>query len=62
MRRKADALFAVLLVLNDLIMVTMAFYLAYWLRQTIDIPPAVNIAPFGDYATAKSSIFMEKRL
>jgi exopolysaccharide biosynthesis polyprenyl glycosylphosphotransferase len=49
MRRKADVLFAILLVLNDLIMVTVAFYLAYWLRLLIAVPPPVNIGPFGDY-------------
>jgi exopolysaccharide biosynthesis polyprenyl glycosylphosphotransferase len=49
MRRKTDVLFAFLLVTNDLALVTVAFYLAYWLRQWIAVPPAVNIAPFGDY-------------
>jgi Undecaprenyl-phosphate glucose phosphotransferase len=49
MRRKSDALFALLLVTNDLAMVALAFYLAYWLRQWIAVPPAVAIAPFGDY-------------
>lgn len=49
MRRKTDVLFAFLLVTNDLALVTLAFYLAYWLRQWIAVPPAVNIAPFGDY-------------
>ncbi len=49
MRRKADVLFAFLLVTNDLVMVALAFYLAYWLRQWISVPPAVDIAPFGDY-------------
>jgi len=49
MRRKADAIFGLILVLNDLSMVGLAFYLAYWLRQTVNIPPAVNIAPFDDY-------------
>jgi exopolysaccharide biosynthesis polyprenyl glycosylphosphotransferase len=50
MRRKTDVLFAILLVLNDLIMVAAAFYLAYWLRLFIAVPPPVNIAPFGAYA------------
>ncbi len=49
MRRKADVLFTFLLVTNDLVMVALAFYLAYWLRQWIAVPPAVAIAPFGDY-------------
>jgi exopolysaccharide biosynthesis polyprenyl glycosylphosphotransferase len=49
MRRKTDFLFAFLLVLNDMVMVALAFNLAYLLRQLITIPPAVNIAPFSDY-------------
>jgi exopolysaccharide biosynthesis polyprenyl glycosylphosphotransferase len=49
MRRKADVLFTFLLVTNDLVMVALAFYLAYWLRQWITVPPVVDIAPFGDY-------------
>jgi exopolysaccharide biosynthesis polyprenyl glycosylphosphotransferase len=49
MRRKADAVFTVLLVLNDLVMVVSAFYLAYWLRRTVSVPPPINIGPFSDY-------------
>ena len=49
MRRKTDVLFALLLVANDLALVALGFYMAYWLRQWIAVPPAVNIAPFGDY-------------
>jgi exopolysaccharide biosynthesis polyprenyl glycosylphosphotransferase len=49
MRRKTDVLFAILLLLNDLIMVSIAFYLAYWLRLLIAVPPPINIAPFADY-------------
>ena len=49
MKRKADALFAFSLVTNDLIMVAGSFYLAYWLRQLIAIPPPVEISPFLDY-------------
>ena len=49
MRRKADAVFSLFLVLNDLAMVALAFYLAYGLRQVIAVPPPVNIAPFADY-------------
>jgi exopolysaccharide biosynthesis polyprenyl glycosylphosphotransferase len=49
MKRKADALFALSLVINDLIMISLSFYLAYWLRQWIAIPPPVAIAPFTDY-------------
>jgi len=49
MKRKADAIFAFSLVINDLIMVAGSFYLAYWLRQLIAIPPPVEISPFVDY-------------
>ena len=49
MKRKADAIFALSLVINDLIMVAGSFYLAYWLRQLIAIPPPVEISPFIDY-------------
>jgi exopolysaccharide biosynthesis polyprenyl glycosylphosphotransferase len=49
MKRKFDALFTLLLVVNDLAMVVLAFCLAYWLRQVIALPPPVNLAPFGDY-------------
>lgn len=49
MKRKADAIFAISLVINDLIMVAGSFYLAYWLRQLIAIPPPVAISPFIDY-------------
>jgi exopolysaccharide biosynthesis polyprenyl glycosylphosphotransferase len=49
MRRKVDILFSLWLVGNDLVMVAFAFYLAYWLRRWIGVPPPVNIAPFSDY-------------
>jgi exopolysaccharide biosynthesis polyprenyl glycosylphosphotransferase len=49
MNRKADALFALSLLINDLIMVALSFYVAYRLRQWIAIPPPVAIAPFMDY-------------
>ena len=49
MKRRVDTLVIVLLVLNDVFMVALAFYLSYWLRQMVAIPPPVNIAPFGDY-------------
>jgi exopolysaccharide biosynthesis polyprenyl glycosylphosphotransferase len=49
MRRKADMLFGFLLLINDLLMVALAFYLAYLLRQSVAIPPPINIAPFGDF-------------
>jgi exopolysaccharide biosynthesis polyprenyl glycosylphosphotransferase len=42
-------LFGFLLAINDLVMVALAFYLAYWLRQSVAIPPPINIAPFGDF-------------
>jgi exopolysaccharide biosynthesis polyprenyl glycosylphosphotransferase len=48
MRRRTDVLFTLLLILNDMAMVAMAFYLAYWLRKNVT-PAAVNIAPFRDY-------------
>ncbi len=50
MRRRADAVFALFLVVNDMVMVALAFALAYWLRLAIAIPPAVNVAPFREYA------------
>ena len=49
MRRRADALFVLLLVIHDSLMVALAFYAAYFLRQVVAIPPPVNIAPFSDY-------------
>jgi len=49
MKRRVDAVFGLSLVLNDLLMVGLAFYLAYWLRQVIPVPPPINIASFGDY-------------
>jgi len=48
-RRRADALFVLLLVIHDSLMVALAFYAAYFLRQVVAIPPPVNIAPFSDY-------------
>ena len=50
MRRRADALFAGLFLINDVVMVALAFYLAYLLRITVSIPPVVDVGPFGDYA------------
>ncbi len=49
MRRKADIIFTLSLVATDVLMITLAFYLAYWLRQMVALPPPVNIAPFSDY-------------
>jgi Undecaprenyl-phosphate glucose phosphotransferase len=49
MKRRVDTLVTVLLVLNDVLMIALAFYLSYWLRQMVAIPPPVNIAPFGAY-------------
>ena len=49
MKRKADAVFALFLLFNDLASVAVAFYLAYRLRQAIAVPPPINIAPFADY-------------
>ncbi|MGQ9600419.1 MAG: undecaprenyl-phosphate glucose phosphotransferase [Anaerolineae bacterium] len=51
MKRRMNFLFTGLLVLNDAVMVVIAFYLAYWLRQMIPLPPAINMAPFKEYAT-----------
>ena len=51
MKRRINFLFTGLLVLNDAVMVVIAFYLAYWLRQVIPLPPAINMAPFKEYAT-----------
>jgi exopolysaccharide biosynthesis polyprenyl glycosylphosphotransferase len=48
-KRRADAFFTLSLIANDLVMVALAFYFAYWLRQKLP-PAAVNIAPFGAYA------------
>ncbi len=49
MKRRSDALFALILAINDTVMVTLAFYLAYWLRKNVT-PAAIAIAPFRDYA------------
>jgi len=49
MNRKSDLIFAIALLINDLILVALSFYLAYQLRQLIAIPPPVAIAPFTDY-------------
>jgi Undecaprenyl-phosphate glucose phosphotransferase len=49
MKRRANALFTLLLVIQDAAMIALAFYLAYWLRRAVAIPPPVNIAPFRDY-------------
>jgi exopolysaccharide biosynthesis polyprenyl glycosylphosphotransferase len=49
MKRKGDTLFTLLLVLGDAAMVALAFYIAYWMRRLVAVPPAVNIAPLRDY-------------
>lgn len=49
MRRRADVFFTFLLVLHDAAMVALAFYIAYWLRNVVAIPPPVSIAPLSDY-------------
>ena len=49
MRRRADALFVLVLVIHDAAGAALAFYAAYVLRQVIAVPPPVNIAPFADY-------------
>jgi len=48
MRRRANILFTLVLVVNDLAMVALAFFLAYWLRKNVT-PAAIDIAPFRDY-------------
>jgi Undecaprenyl-phosphate glucose phosphotransferase len=49
MKRRANTLFTLLLVIEDAAVVALAFWLAYWLRQGVAIPPPINIAPFRDY-------------
>jgi exopolysaccharide biosynthesis polyprenyl glycosylphosphotransferase len=49
MRRRADTIFTFLLVFNDVVMVALAFYGAYWLRRIVTVPPPINIGPFRDY-------------
>jgi len=49
MRRRADALFTFLLVVHDAAMVALAFYIAYWLRNVVAVPPPISIAPLSDY-------------
>jgi len=50
MKRRTDALFSFLFLVSDAAMIALAFYIAYWLRRLIAVPPPVNIAPFGQYA------------
>ncbi len=49
MKRRTDIIFTLFLVVTDVVMITLAFYLAYWMRQSVALPPPVNIAPFSDY-------------
>jgi len=49
MKRRAAILFTLVLALSDAEMIALAFYLAYWLRRSVAVPPPVNIAPFRDY-------------
>jgi exopolysaccharide biosynthesis polyprenyl glycosylphosphotransferase len=49
-RGRANLLFVSLLIITDLLMVSLAFYAAYWLRKVVAVPPAVNIGPFSEYA------------
>ena len=49
MKRRAAILFTLILALSDAEMIALAFYLAYWLRRSVAVPPPVNIAPFRDY-------------
>jgi len=49
MKRKANLLFTLWLLLSDLGMIALAFYLAYRLRLWIARPEEVNPVPLGDY-------------
>jgi exopolysaccharide biosynthesis polyprenyl glycosylphosphotransferase len=49
MRRRTDTIYTLLLVINDVVMVSLAFYGAYWLRRAVSVPPPINIGPFRDY-------------
>ncbi len=49
-QKRIRHLFALLQVLLDAVMVMAAFFLAHWLRQTIDWPnKAINLGPFENY-------------
>jgi exopolysaccharide biosynthesis polyprenyl glycosylphosphotransferase len=49
-QQRVHLIFTVSQVLMDAAMVMWAFYLAHWLRQSIDWPnKAVNLGPFADY-------------
>jgi Undecaprenyl-phosphate glucose phosphotransferase len=37
------------MVVSDVGMILVAFYLAYWLRNVVAVPPPVSIAPFSDF-------------
>lgn len=47
MKRRTDALFSFLFLVSDAAMIALAFYIAYWLRRLIAVPPPVNIAPLA---------------
>ena len=45
MKRRGDALFTLLLVVTDMAVVGLAFFLAYWLRRWVAFPPPVSTPP-----------------
>ncbi|MDQ7029449.1 MAG: undecaprenyl-phosphate glucose phosphotransferase [Ardenticatenia bacterium] len=48
-RRRRAFLFPLSLIAVDALMIVLAFYVAYWLRLTIEFPPPVAIPPFTEY-------------
>ncbi|MBI3943282.1 MAG: undecaprenyl-phosphate glucose phosphotransferase [Chloroflexi bacterium] len=50
MRRHMQSFLLLLLVALDGAFICVAFYLAYRLRRITEVPPAINILPFSDYA------------
>jgi Undecaprenyl-phosphate glucose phosphotransferase len=51
MKRSANLAFVLLLLLSDSLMIAAAFYLAYWLRFTLALPPPLSIIPFGEFGS-----------
>ncbi|MFQ6014575.1 MAG: undecaprenyl-phosphate glucose phosphotransferase [Anaerolineae bacterium] len=49
MKRKINILFTTSLVAIDMLMIALAFYLAYQMRLKIEYPPPRSIAPFSSY-------------
>ncbi len=48
-RRRRAFLFPLSLMAIDAVMIVLAFYVAYWIRLTIEFPPPVAIPPFQRY-------------